>query len=378
VTLRIFAAGAVAILCAAVAAAPSYAASAFQPKDQSEEAVALQINLAHSGDIDFAAGFAAPLAKQWSYDLGGSSSYALVAEGRVFAVANGNDVFALDAITGAKDWEHLVSDGTLGGAYDDGQLFFVDFGGLMTSLKAKSGKTLWAAQLPDQYAFSSPPIALKGQVFTGGAGSGGTLYGVDEKNGHVNWMQSVENGDDSSPAYGDKGLYVNYPCQYYKFALNGDPLWHYNGGCEGGGGGTVSYFRKHVYVNDWASGNFVLDAKTGDIVGTYSGGPTPAFFNVGNRGYGLTVTDGRLYCFDVKTGNVAWSFAGDGGLTGLPIVINGQPVIGSTSGTVFLLDGASGAQLWSDDQGGSVTSLSAGEGRLIVVAGDTITAYAPQ
>ncbi len=361
-----------------LAALPAFAASAFAPKGQSEDAVAMQINLAHSGSVDFSEGFAAPLTKLWSKDLGGDLSYALVAEGKVFVVANGNDVFALDLVSGSQDWEHLVSDGSLGGAYDDGQLFFVDFDGLMTALKASTGKTKWAAQMPDQYAFSSPPIALKGQVFTGGAGSGGTLYGVDEKTGHVNWTQSVENGDDSSPAYGDKGLYVSYPCQYYKFALNGQPVWHYSGDCEGGGGSTVSYFKNRAYVNDWASGNFVLNAKTGDVVGTYSGGEMPAFFTGSNKhGYGLTLTNNKLYCFDVKSGNVAWSFSGSN-LTGLPIVINGQPVIGSSNGPVYMLDGASGAQLWTDNPGGSVSSLAAGEGKLVVVSGSKITVYAPQ
>ena len=359
-------------------ALPALAASAFAPKGQSEDAVALQINLAHSGSIDFSEGFTSPLTKLWSKDLGGSLSYALVAEGKVFVVADGNDVFALDLVTGNQDWEHLVSDGTLGGAYDDGQLFFVDFDGLMTALKASSGKVKWAQQMPDQYAFSSEPIALKGQVFTGGAGEGGTLYGVDEKTGHVNWTQSVENGDDSSPAYGDGGLYVSYPCQYYKFALDGHPTWHYSGGCEGGGGNTVSYFKKRAYIDDWASGNFVLDAKTGSIVGTYSGGPMPAFFTGSNkRGYGLTITNSKLYCFDVKTGNVAWSFSGSG-LTGMPIAINGQPVVGSSSGPVYMLDGATGNKLWSDNPGGGVSSLAAGEGKLVVVSGSKITVYAPQ
>ncbi|MEI9932167.1 MAG: PQQ-binding-like beta-propeller repeat protein [Rhizomicrobium sp.] len=372
--IRTIAATAVCALCAATQV---LAASAFAPKDQKEDAVTLQINPAHSGEVSFSEGFAPPLVKLWSQDTGGDASYALVAEGKVFTVASGNDVFAFDLATGNKDWEHLVSDGTLGGAYDDGQLFFIDFDGLMTALKSKSGKVAWSAQMPDQYAFSSPPIALKGQVFTGGAGEGGTLYGVDEKTGHVNWTQSVENGDDSSPAYGDGGLYVSYPCQYYKFALNGHPDWHYSGDCEGGGGSTPSYFKNRVYINDWASGNFVLDTKTGQIVGTYSGGQLPAFFTLNKKGYGLTLTNSKLYCFDTKTGNVAWSFSASG-LTGYPIVVNGQPVIGSSSGSVYMLDGATGSQIWTASVGAGISSLSAGEGKLVVVSGSVVTVYAPQ
>ncbi len=367
----------VAAILAAGGNMPVAAASAASPAQRGEEAVAIQINVAHSGSANFAGGFAPPLVKLWSSVTGGETSYALVAEGAVFVIASENDVFSYDMATGAKNWEHLLSDSTLGGAYDDGQLYFVNFSGLMTALKSRSGKVVWATQMPGQYAFSSPPVALKGQVFTGGAGSGGTLYGVDEKTGHVNWTQSVENGDDSSPAFGNGGLYVSYPCQYYKFSLSGSSLWHYSGGCEGGGGSTPTYFQKRLYVNDWAEGNFVLDSRSGNIVGTYSGGQMPAFFTIGKKGYGLTITNGKLYCFDVKSGNTAWSFSA-AGLTAMPIVINGQPVVGSSSGSVYMIDGATGTQIWTDKVAGAVTSLSAGEVKLVVVSGDTVTAYAPQ
>jgi len=60
-------------------------------------------------------------------------------------------------------------------------------------------------------------------------------------------------------------------------------------------------------------------------------------------------------------------------------VINGQPVIGDSRGNVYLFDGATGAQLWTASVGSAeVTSLSAGDGILVVAAGDSIYAFAPQ
>jgi len=49
-----------------------------------------------------------------------------------------------------------------------------------------------SVQLPGQYAFSSPPTAEGGFVYVGGAGDGGTVYAVDEKNGAVVWTENVE------------------------------------------------------------------------------------------------------------------------------------------------------------------------------------------
>ncbi|MBV9569741.1 MAG: PQQ-binding-like beta-propeller repeat protein [Alphaproteobacteria bacterium] len=365
------------LLCAGLLACtvPVTAANA---ADQSEYAVTYQITPAHSGEMNFAAGFAPPLAKVWSKDLKASLSYPLVADGMVFETANRNDVFALNLITGKTKWEHLLGD-SIGAAYDNGQLFFVSFGGTMTALKSLSGKVNWSVQLPGQYAFSSPPTAIGGQVFTGGAGSGGTVYGVDESNGHVQWTAGVENGDDSSPAYGDGGLYVSYPCQFYKFATDGKLLWHYSGGCEGGGGATPSYYGKRVFIQDWANGNYVLNASTGDIVGTYAGNATPGLFtNSKGKGQGLSLVDGKLYCWGYKTQNVTWSFTGDGDLRGLPVVVNGVVYVGSGSGMLFALDSGKGKKLWSTNVGASIDALSAGQGALIVNAGSTVSVFAPQ
>ena len=45
---------------------------------QREDAVAYQINPAHSGSIDFAAGFGTPLVKLWSQSLGSALSYPVI------------------------------------------------------------------------------------------------------------------------------------------------------------------------------------------------------------------------------------------------------------------------------------------------------------
>jgi outer membrane protein assembly factor BamB len=70
----------------------------------------------------------------------------------------------------------------------------------MEASSASTGHVRWAIQLPLQYAFSSPPTAGNGYVYTGGAGSGGTVYAVNETTGALKWTGAVENGDNSSPA----------------------------------------------------------------------------------------------------------------------------------------------------------------------------------
>ncbi|MBV8805876.1 MAG: PQQ-binding-like beta-propeller repeat protein, partial [Sinobacteraceae bacterium] len=70
-----------------------------------------------------------------------------------------------------------------------------------------------------------------------------------------------------------------------------------------------------------------------------------------------------------------WSFAGDGGLVNSPVVVNNYVFVGSSSGKLYALNAASGAvqQTWS--LGAAPTALSAGDGLLVVPAGNTVNAF---
>lgn len=340
--------------------------------DQQEEAVAFQLNPARTGSINFAAGFATPLTKLWSFDTGGPVSYALIAGGYVYVVSSGNDVFALNAFTGKRNWEHLLGGSSNLGAYDNGVLFYDNENGQLTALSAPSGKQLWGAQVPADYS-PSAPIAFNGQVFV----SPGALSAVDEAKGTVQWTEEIE-GTDGSPAYGDGGLYTGGPSQYFKYGLDGKLIWHNAGCCSGGGGISPVYFGQRVYLTDWAEGNFVLKSRTGAVAGSFPGYTTPAFF-VGSSGrsFELAVQYGEVDCLSVRTGNVVWKYVNEN-LSSYPIVVNGQPVIGTNSGDVYVLSSRRGKPIWSANVGDGISSIAAGDGVLAVSAGNKITVFAPQ
>jgi outer membrane protein assembly factor BamB len=71
-----------------------------------------------------------------------------------------------------------------------------------------------------------------------------------------------------------------------------------------------------------------------------------------------------------------------------PIVVNNYVFVGSTSGNLYGLDATTGALLWTQSMGAPIpgpenggyafqgySGLSAGDGLLIVPAGNTVTAY---
>ncbi len=79
-------------------------------------------------------------------------------------------------------------------------------------------------------------------------------------------------------------------------------------------------------------------------------------------------------------------FSGDGHLVTSPIVVNNYVFVGSSSGAVYAIDATTGQVAWQDNVGAAIPSsgpvatmplsgLAAGDGLLIVPAGNTVTAY---
>ena len=245
--------------------------------DGADLAVAYQINVAHSG-VQTDLNLNPPFSRRWQVTLPGPMEYPLIANGDVYVTAfNGTSaaLYALDQQTGAVLWSKPIQsryNDDAWPAYDAGRVFVVHndqnccSDGLMDAFDATTGAHLWTAILPGQYSFSSPPTASNGVVYTGGAGSGGTLYAVDETNGEVLATQPVENGDNSSPALSDHGVFVQYACdQTYGFAQQTlDPLWHYSTDCEGGGGSTPVYADGDLFTQDFF-GNLILNTATGNL-----------------------------------------------------------------------------------------------------------------
>jgi outer membrane protein assembly factor BamB len=367
------------------------------PDSTLAKAVAYQMTVGHTGSVSFGIPLSFPTSPSWTVQLGGKVSYPLIAGGKVFvttALSSGGygaNLYALDERTGHIVWGPIALGGTYfwaGLTYDNGKVFAINGDGLMQSFDASSGKPSWAAQMPGQYGFDAAPTAANGIVYVGGAGTGGTVYAVNEANGKVLWTASVENGDESSPAISldgsgkPDGIYVSYPCQVYKFdPTTGASLWHYNGPCEGGGGKTAAYANGLLYVRD--GGGTIFDAATGNETGAFNGGTIPALGST----TGYFMSGHTLQGVNLSTRSAIWSFTGDGSLVTAPIAVDQTVFVGSASGNVYALDAASGNQLWSGAAGAAIdgpdeqnvsqplTGMAAGEGYLVVPAGTTVAGW---
>ena len=388
-------------------------------------AVAYQIDPGHSGDQP-GDHLSLPLCQRWSVDLGGSVSYPLVAQGRVFVtVGGGTDagdgvaLVALDEHTGAIAWGPVALGGMYPMAhatYDNGSVFAVNSDGELSAFDAGTGALAWSVALPEEDAgggdagavqFSSPPTAFGGMVFVG---SDETFYGVSESGGAVVWTAAIPT-EHSSPAVSASAVYaseyidpVTDPyCgaleQGLPFALaaaTGQVIWQYT--CDGflepsnTAYPTVAVFDEHLFVRTltpFQMTGALLDAALGTLTTQYGYLGTDVTIPSLSASIVFTLADvptPTLSAIPTGSQTPQWTFTGDGALSSAPIVVGSHVVVGSTLGNVFVVDAAAGQLVSSVAVGASIavpdeldnvilTGLAAADGMLFVPAGSRLVAY---
>ncbi len=292
---------------------------------------------------------------RWKHTFTATPKAVIAAYGKVFAAVptatpSVMQLWALDSEDGHTIWGPKAMNagyyGELFLAYENGRVFTVSGTGLVTAVNASTGTTVWSVALKDQYSFSSTPTAANGRLFVSGAGSGGTLYGMDQATGAVLWRGGVWNGDTSSPAVDATGVYVSYACnQAYRFnPVTGTQVWHHDSGCEGGGGATTVLRGNRLYTRDF-EGDLVLDTATGAQTSTYQSDHTPVFHD----NLGIFDDDGTLRGVRLSTGAVLWSQAGDGSLATTALSMGSRAYVASSKGVVYGYAEASGEELLVHD-----------------------------
>ncbi len=311
----------------------------------------------YQGDIAHQ-GYAGPalpasMSVKWSQDFGGLVSYPVIVSNRMYFTVQGqgNDgaLYAVSATTGATLWGPIALPTRYSAvSWDNGQLFVQLGNGMLEAYNGSTGKLNWSVQLPSGM-FTSPPTATAGVVYTGGSG---VLCAVNEATGALEWMQQVENGDHSAPAVDSTGIYVSYAGELsYKFSTSGSLIWNHSNGSEGGGGRTPVVHNSKLWVRDDAGmAPSILDASTGQTVGSFSGLTAPAFY----AGTAITTTATGLQSISVATGKVLWTQAGDGQLASAPYVAGATVYVGSGSGNVYGYSATTGAQVWEGSAGAAV------------------------
>ena len=212
----------------------------------------------------------------------------LVVDGVLYLEGMQNNVYAMDAATGASLWTYEYKwpevktfsiRGARGLAYGDGRIYMGTQNNHILALDAKTGAEVWNIQIEEnsecECRITEAPLYAKGKVFIGNAGSGyqalrGHINAYDAKSGTLVWHFEV------IPAPGEPGAetWAGAENNYWKT----------------GGGGT------------WFTGTY--DAEM-NLLYWGTGDPTPID---GKLRPGPNLYTASLLALDVDTGKLKWFF----------------------------------------------------------------------
>jgi outer membrane protein assembly factor BamB len=354
---------------------------------RADEAVTYQQNAAHDG-LSESAGLEPPLAVAWTRSLPGRLSYPVMVGDRVFITQDAPDpevqdsaLYAFDRRTGATLWTRRIGTRNSNPVYGDGRLYIATDDGFYGAYDPATGATLWGAAMRLDSTDASV-LHANGMLYTLTSGIGTTMRALDARDGSAVWSQALPRAGYGGVAAADaNNVYAAFSCAgvFAMDALTGWAQWWAQPDCtnSGGSGHVTALHDGRLYdpiVADQPDGQ-VIEVETGQVVGHFprtSG--VPAL--LGERGF--FVVNGRLQARDLLTNSLLWEFAGDGQLTGSPLIAGGHVFV--RGGRLFAVDAANGTEGWRSEPAGEERGngipggMAIARGTLITQNGQ-ITAY---
>jgi outer membrane protein assembly factor BamB len=274
-------------------------------------------------------------AKLWSYTTGaGVYSSPAVADGVVYVGSFDNNVYALDARTGAKLWSYTtgrivesspaVADGVVYvGSYDDN----------VYALNARTGAKLW--NYATGYPVTGSPAVANGVVYAGS--NDGNLYALNAHTGAKLWSYFAGGYDVGTPTVGDGIVYAVVAEEIFAVnAITGTLLWTYTTGSVVRGSATVA--RGVVYVGSDDSNVYAFDAQTGAKLWSHTtGGEVETAPAVANGVVYVGAFDNNVYALKARNGALLWTYLTGDWVQSSPAIVNGVIYVGSNDSNVYAL-----------------------------------------
>ena len=262
------------------------------------------------------------------------------------------------------------------------RLYTVGNAGVVVALNRTTGKRVWRQDL-GYLAASSPAYGDKRIYVTilerAKGVRGGRIAALNAKTGKIAWQKPLPSRSESSPLFVDGRIYFGAEdgTVYAMRAKDGTTQWRFKarGAVKGGlslAGGRLFFgtYGGHVYAIGQRTGKQVWYAGTsganfGLSAGNFYSSPAVAYGRVyiGN-------TDGNMYSFSAATGKLAWRRGTGSYVYASPAVAqvrNSKPTVyfGSYDGTFYALDARSGATRWTFRDGGKISGAATVVGDIV-------------
>ncbi len=205
----------------------------------------------------------------WTYRVPQGNSFGLtVANGTVY-IPDADDLYALDARSGALLWENPISTATLP-TVAGGVVYVGSVDQNLYAFAADTGALLWQYTTGGQIQSLASAVA-NGVVYVGS--NDYNLYALDASTGALLWRYTTGSAVETSPA-------VAYGLVYF------------------------GSYDSYLYALNANTGALVWKYKTGDSFGTASPAVANGVVYFGSR-------DQNLYAAEAKTGKLLWQYACD-------------------------------------------------------------------
>lgn len=332
--------------------------------------------------------FGSPL---WTFQAGKLLEFQpIVVHGTIYFMDKDAMFYALSVHGGHIEWKKDV--GSLNASspsYWNGRLFAVNLEPQQAvSLDARNGRVLWRTPLPGRS--ESSPLIHNGKVIFGC--ESGDIFALDAKTGKVRWKVHTNGAVKGALAY-DKGTLfaTNYAGEVWAIdSGNGHVKWTANtqgGGFLHGGGvySTPAVAFGRVYLGGLDGRVYSYEEKTGQLAWSHSTGAevysSPAVADTPHAPPTVFIgsEDKHFYALDAKTGAVRWEHYINGIILGSASVIDRTVYvagIGPNIGT-FGYAVSKGQEVFHSNQGEYNPVLS--DGRRIYLTGySSIQAFKPK
>lgn len=247
--------------------------------------------------------------------------------------------------------------------------------GRILAIDAKTSKTKWSKALPSRT--ESSPLLHRDGVFFGA--EDGTVYELRARDGLVRWRYKAAGAVKGALALsGGKLFFGDYGGRIHAIdERTGRKIWvkSTRGGAFGLGAGNfyatpaVAYGRVYIggtdgFVYSFATkdGQLAWRRKTGGFV--YS---SPAVAGVGGRPtVYIGSYDKNLYALDARSGRVRWKRRSPGRISGGPTVLGDLVFFSTLNGTTSAYGARTGQTVWRTERGKFNAVVSNGRGIFLV------------
>jgi len=314
---------------------------------------------------------------KWKTTLNGNRSFSdssspAVVNGVVYIGSTDDNLYALNASTGAKLWSYATGSPVLSSpAVANGVVYFGSVDDNVYALNASTGTKLWS--FATMNSVTSPPTVVNGVVYVGSEDR--NIYALNASTGAKLWAFATNYSVSSSPAVANGVVYVGAD-DHNLYALNassGAKLWTYT---TGGGVASPAVANGVIYFCSLDGNLYALNASTGAKLWSFPTGENvwsaPA---VANGVVYFADQGGDVYALNASTGAKLWSYATGSQLESSPAVANGVVYIGTGDfhlfGNVHALNASTGALLWSYPAGSQEFSAPAIVDGVLYLTGKT-------